>query len=439
MIKEIITKERIAVVGLGYVGLPTALAFYEEGHCIYGIDISKKIIQSLDNGINPLIDATSSHKIPVSSENWIIDDKFDNIKYADIVLITVPTPVNENKTPNLDYVISAAGSVLDNIDKNKKTIIILESTVYPGVTRRELTKLCNERNLIVGQQVEIAYCPERVNPGDAGHSVISVSRVIGCDDKKLGKKIAKIYSTITSKTSNYVGNIEVAEASKMVENLQRDIDIALSNELSIVLSRIGVDVEEVLSAADTKWNFHRHTPGIGIGGHCIPIDPYYYIELAKDVGYDSLLSKSARKINEEMPYIAADEIISLINSKNQSEGKKILVLGYSYKPELGDTRETPVKYLLERLHEENLEIFLWDPLVDKTEIPDFITAIDSPYQITGLEMIILATAHNEILNLDWTRLGINCYEKIIYDGRRVLNKDEFGKNGWILSGVGIPK
>ena len=431
--------KNICIVGLGYVGLPTALAFHESGYTILGIDVSENTINLLNQGKNPLIDATSNQIIPNSSDRWKVSTDFKEIKNSDIILITVPTPVNEDKSPNLSYVVTASTSVLDNIDRNKKTTIVLESTVYPGVTRKVLGKLLQERDIKIGKEVEIAYCPERVSPGDEGRTVGSVARVIGCDDEGEGENLARIYSSITTKSSTYVGKIEVAEAAKMVENLQRDIDIALSNELSIVLSRIGVDVEEVLSAAATKWNFHRHTPGIGVGGHCIPVDPYYYIELANKVGYNSILSKTARDINEGMPRIAASEIMNKIGKNNNMGKIKILILGYSYKPELGDTRETPVKELVEILNKNDFEVILWDPLVNEDEIPDFVNKINDPYCLKEVEMIVLATAHKEILNLDWDLLGTTCTNKRIYDGRRVLDKNKFRNKHWDISGIGIPE
>ena len=337
------SETNICVVGLGYVGLPTALAFHNKGFKIYGVDVSDEIVEKLRSGKSHLVDSSAKLRIPINDDSWKVSSEFhEAVGMSDVVLITVPTPVNEDKSPDFGYVEAASHSVLSNLDRRKRTVVVLESTVFPGITRRILGGICEKLDLTDGKEVVLAYCPERVSPGEANFSVESVARVVGCDDEDTGRMLASLYGQITDSSSDYVGKLEVAEASKMVENLQRDIDIALANELSIVLPRIGVDVEDVLDAADTKWNFHRHTPGIGVGGHCIPVDPYYYISLARSVGYESILSITARSINENMPMISVDEIQLLIGGDSLA-GKRVLVLGYSYKPNVGDIRETPIK------------------------------------------------------------------------------------------------
>ena len=427
----------ISVVGLGYVGLPAALAFYDAGVNIYGIDISEEVINLLKNGINPLIDNKFKPKIPLSNARWNVTTNYaEAIPHSDIVLITVPTPVNKDKTPDLSYIEAAAKSVLNNINPDKLTIVVLESTVYPGVTKKILGGICQELDLTLGKEIILAYCPERVSPGDEFHSVDSVARVVGCDDEKVGVMLANLYSRITSEISVYVGDIEVAEAAKMVENLQRDIDIALSNELALILPLMGIDVEEVLQAAETKWNFHRHTPGIGVGGHCIPVDPYYYISLSEKLGFKSLLSPIARGLNEGMPSFTVESIKSLLPSGLKNS--KILILGYSYKPELGDTRETPVYDLIELLSKNDSNVFVYDPFVDSKNMPKWINHISDIYSIKDFDMIILATAHNDCLELDWTKLLQCCPNTLIYDGRRALEKDKMREIGWNYFGTGMP-
>ena len=202
------------------------------------------------------------------------------------------------------------------------------------MTRKVLGELCESMGLN-NDIVTLAYCPERVNPGDFERGIESVSQIVGCDDQVVGSQLARLFAKITNESSTYVGKMEVAEASKLIENVQRDIDIALANELAMVLPRIGIDVEEVLAAAATKWNFHRHTPGIGVGGHCIPVDPYYYIELSEKAGFPSLLASASRKINNSMPENSADEILTILSGKTKP---RVLILGYSYKANVGDTR-----------------------------------------------------------------------------------------------------
>ncbi len=426
----------ISVVGLGYVGLPTAINFHNAGFRVIGIDSSKEVVESLNDGKVHLADTSFDRSIPMDKK-WKVTDNYEKaIPFSDVVLITVPTPVNDDNSPNLDYVRSAVSSVLDNIRSESSTIIVLESTVYPGVTRDVFRECCEERQISIGKDVFPAYCPERVDPGPNGREVNSVAQIVGCDFPKIGDFLASMFSRITSEKSIYVGNIEVAEAAKLIENVQRDIDIAFANELAMVLPKIGVDVEDVLDAASTKWNFHRHSPGVGVGGHCIPVDPYYYIDIARNLGLPSLLANASRKINSGMPEYTARQIKEIF--KGNLSNKRCLILGYSYKPGLGDTRETPVKDLVMELRKYNCEVLIWDPLVDRNEFPDETLAVSNPYEVEEIDIVILATAHQEILETDWAKLSGNCNTPVIYDGRRVLDKFVFIESGWSYYGVGMP-
>ncbi|MAS01668.1 MAG: nucleotide sugar dehydrogenase [Euryarchaeota archaeon] len=431
----------ITIVGLGYVGLPTALAFYEAGYKVGGIDISEKVIEGIKNGKSPLIDVSTEIEIPTNDDRWYVTTNYEDIiPKSDVILITVPTPVDDEKKPDLTYVKLASRSVISNLPKGQRKIVVLESTVYPGVTREVLGGICQELGMEQGKDIILAYCPERVDPGQTDRGVSDVAQIIGCDDEKIGKEITEMFGTITLESATYVGKLEVAEASKMVENLQRDIDIALANELAVVLPKLGIDVEQVLAAASTKWNFHRHTPGIGVGGHCIPVDPYYYISLAEKVGKPSLLSLGARKMNESMPYHVSEEVLSLLKEKypTKEDRWKVLVLGYSYKPELGDTRETPVEDLTKSLSNEGVEVLVWDPLVDNSEMPTWIVPVEDPYNCRDIDGIILATAHKSVLSLDWERMKKDTRNDLIYDGRRVLSGEKMIAMGWQYSGVGVP-
>ena len=427
---------QVSVVGLGYVGLPTALSFHSAGFIVRGVDVSERVISCLNEGVPPFVDEGVDLQIPSQSSRWQVTNDFSiAIPDSDIVLITVPTPVSSDKKPDLSYVISASKSVLREINRDKNTIVVLESTVYPGVTRTELGRLCRELNLTPGEDIFLAYSPERINPGDPMHSANSVDRIVGCDDSEIGHYLAEVYSRITSASSTYVGKIEVAEAAKLVENVQRDIDIAFVNELSSVFPRMGVDVEEVLSAASTKWNFHRHTPGIGVGGHCIPVDPYYYSSLSNQLGFPSLISPIARKINENMPMHASTSIMNLIQGV---ESPRALVLGYSYKPETGDTRMTPVEEMIQHLESNGCSTLIWDPFVLEGEFSDednFATVFPKD---DHFDIVVLATAHRQFLEMDWADISKICPSKVIFDGRRVLSPEEMKSIGWNYHGIGFP-
>ena len=429
---------KITVVGLGYVGLPTAIAFYEAGFSVCGVDLSEPLISNLEGGILPFHEESLVGRVPETSNRWNLTTDYSKaIPESDIILITVPTPVSENKVPDLSYVTAASRSVLENIGVNSTTIITLESTVYPGVTREVLGGLCEEMS-ISSDSVILAYSPERISPGDNLRTVEKVARVVGCDNPEVGQYLAKIYSKITSKGCKYVGKLEVAEASKLIENVQRDIDIAFVNELSMILPKIGLDVEEVLSAASSKWNFHRHTPGIGVGGHCIPVDPYYYHELSEKTGQKSLISTSARSVNEHMPTFSSEQIISSLD-KNAEKNPRILILGYSYKPETGDTRDTPVRKLTYLLSQHGMKLYLWDPHVENDVLPNWLNPIEDPYANLNYEMVVLATAHKACQSLDWKKLSESCSNPKIYDGRRALSSRDMIAKGWSYSGVGYPE
>jgi len=426
---------KIGVVGLGYVGLPTALAFHNAGYDVSGVDISDRVIDYLKKGVSPLIDQTDDLHIPNDSERWNCEIDYSILEDCEVVLITVPTPVTPDKEPDLSYIESAGKSVLSTIRRGMNRIIVLESTVYPGVTRNVLGAICDDMELEIGADLTLAYCPERIDPGTE-MGVGNIARVIGCDDPEIGHILAEMYGQTTSAQSIYVGKMEVAEASKMVENLQRDIDIAMVNELSKVLPKFGIDVEDVLRAASTKWNFKRFTPGIGVGGHCIPVDPYYYIQLARDAGVEPLLALSARDINESMPHVSAFEISEIVRRQKSEGSGSVLLLGYAYKADLGDTRETPVEDLADELIGLGIKPIIWDPIVQSDAVPDRFDRIDSLNVCPSVDCVVISTAHRQVMEIDWERLKDTSGCSSIYDGRRAMDKDVMSKLGWNYSGVG---
>jgi UDP-N-acetyl-D-glucosamine/UDP-N-acetyl-D-galactosamine dehydrogenase len=423
----------IGVVGLGYVGLPAMHSFHEVGYNVIGIDVSEKKIDLLNRGINPLSDTTDSSSIPLESKRWSISSNFeDSINKCDIIIIAVPTPVSDKK-PDLNYIKKATKSILENLNLERRTIVILESTVYPGITRDLLINKAKELELS-DEEVAFAYCPERVSPGESNRTVNNTARVIGSDSEEIGQYVTNMYSKITNQECRYVGKPEVAEAAKLIENVQRDIDIAFVNELATVLPKIGLDVKEVLDAASTKWNFHKHDPGIGVGGHCIPVDPYYYISLSEKLGINTLMSTSARKVNENMPKFASEIILDKLKDYDK---RKILILGYSYKPELGDIRETPVRELCKNLYHGGCQIFIKDPHVSPTEIPEWANYVSKEDEGIIFDLIVMATGHSEFNSLNWGELLTKCRTKIIYDGRRFLEREKMEKIGWIYHGIGV--
>jgi nucleotide sugar dehydrogenase len=392
-------------------------------------------------GKNPTGDPDVNDIIPQpGTDRWNITTSVNEaVPNCDVVLVTVPTPITDDLKPDLSFVEAAGRDVFSSIKRDSRTIVVLESTVYPGVTTHTWLPIIESQNLNVGIDVEIAYCPERFNPGDPAHGVRSVARVIGCSNPEVGEALVALYSELTNEDVRYVGKLEVAEAAKVIENVQRDINIALVNELATILPALDVDVEDVLSAAATKWNFHRYTPGVGVGGHCIPVDPYYMIQRAADVGVPAGLITAARAVNRSMPSHVAGVLSDLMWNAGVPAGEaKVLLLGWSYKAEVGDPRETPAEPLAETLITKGVKVGTWDPHIDFGEYPDGVEVISDIADAEGYDIAVLVTAHKACLNLDWEQLLTQMRTPLIYDGRRVLDLDSLDKAGWQTYAVGKP-
>ena len=431
----------VGIIGLGYVGLPTAIGFHDAGFNVWGVDVSQRSVDMILRGENPTGDPDVDDIVPQpGTDRWNIStDTGEAVPNCDVVLVTVPTPITHDLKPDLSYVAAAGRAVFEAIPKGSNTIVVLESTVYPGVTTETWLPIIEELGLVVGEDVEIAYCPERFNPGDPAHGVRQVARVIGCPNPKVGEKLVDLYSKLTSEDVRYVGKIEVAEAAKVIENVQRDINIALVNELARIFPAMDVDVEDVLSAAATKWNFHRYTPGVGVGGHCIPVDPYYMIQRAADVGVPAGLITAARAVNRSMPSHVAGVVTDLMWSSGVPAGEaKVLLLGWSYKAEVGDPRETPAEPLAATLISKNITVGAWDPHIDSSHYPKEVVPVDDISEAEGYDLVILVTAHKACLDIDWRALLAKMRTPNVYDGRRVLDLEELEAMGWKTHAVGRP-
>jgi len=431
----------IGIIGLGYVGLPTAIGFYDAGFTIWGVDVSEHTVSKIHQQENPTGDPEVEGLIPSKDDpRWNITMQTEEaVQHCDVVLITVPTPITEDLKPDLSYVHKAGCAVFDAIQPSSRTIVVLESTVYPGVTAQTWYPELEARGLKMGVDVEIAYCPERFNPGDPAHGVRQVARVVGCSNVDVGQSLVQLYRHLTSEDVRYVGKIEVAEASKVIENVQRDINIALVNELARIFPELDLDVEDVLNAAATKWNFHRYTPGVGVGGHCIPVDPYYMMQRAQDVGVPAELITAARAVNRTMPLHVADVIENILyKSGVQSGTARVLLLGWSYKANVGDPRETPAEPLARALVAKNIEVFVYDPQIQDITIDAEVTFLENLFEEKELDMVILLTAHDSIMSIDWSELMKNMRNPMIYDGRRVLDLVKLFELGWKAFAVGRP-
>jgi len=431
----------IGIIGLGYVGLPTAIGFFDAGFTVWGVDISERTVSYINAQKNPTGDPEVEGLIPHASDpRWNITTKTQEaVPHCDVILVTVPTPITEDLKPDLSYVRNAGCDVFDAVERGSRTIVVLESTVYPGVTAQTWLPELEKRGLVNGVDVELAYCPERFNPGDPAHGVRQVARVVGCSSDEVGQDLVAMYRHLTSEDVRYVGKIEVAEASKVIENVQRDINIALVNELARIFPELDLDVEDVLDAASTKWNFHRYTPGVGVGGHCIPVDPYYMMQRAQDVGVPAELITAARAVNRTMPQHVAQVIEKILYTNHIPAGQgRVLFLGWSYKPGVGDPRETPAEPLAKALQSRNIHVSVWDPHLGEQDLPDFVQSVNPMYDEHTSDIAVLITAHQEFLNLDWEALGATMKAKRVYDGRRVLDLDRLASSGWETFAVGMP-
>lgn len=402
-IKARVDEATVCIVGLGYVGLPLVEDFAKKLKVI-GFDIKKKRVAELKNANR--------------NKNLIYTDDAKKLEQADFIIICVPTPVTKTKDPDLYPVESAATTVGQNLKKG--SIVILESTVYPGVTEDIMRPILEkESGLKCGRDFKVAYAPERVNPGDKEHTIDKIFKVVSGMDEETRDLVGELYSRIIPNIFK-ARDIKTAEAAKVIENIQRDLNIALMNELSLIFEKLHLDTKDVLDAASTKWNFHRYSPGL-VGGHCIPVDPYYLVHRAKELGYHSQVISAGRAINDSMAKHVAEITIKALNEAGKViKGSKVLIMGLTYKENVPDTRETPQKHVIEELKEYGITVFGYDPLLDITEAEkEFgIKMLKSLEEEAKYDGIIMAVAH-EIFKKDGPGISLEKLEKVM-NGKPVL-------------------
>mgnify|MGYP001353853689 CR=1 FL=1 len=405
----------VAVVGLGYVGLPLARAFARHMNVV-GIDAN-------DSRVWELLHEPNSSPLGITSEPSAIAG-------AKFVIIAVPTPVTAFKAPDLSYICAAARTVGRHLTPG--TIVILESTVYPGLTEQVMVPILEaESGLTCDVDFKVAYCPERINPGDSEHTIEKSTKVVSGSDEETAKQVAQLYRTITADVF-IARDIRTAEAAKVIENVQRDLNIALVNELSLIFSRMGLDTQAVLEAASTKWNFHRYSPGM-VGGHCIPVDPYYLVYRARELGYHAQVILAGRAINDSMPKIVAEMTVKALNdARKVIRDSRVLVLGLSYKENVPDMRESPSLYLMGELRAYGCETVAYDPTVPHDELPPEICTIGSVDEIVDFDAIVLAVAHDGFrqLRLDGLHRRMR-RDPVLIDVRRCFDAEAAHACGFI--------
>lgn len=393
-------KDRIVVIGLGYVGLPLAVEFSKKFDVI-GFDINKLRIEELQNNIDLTLEVAS--ETLKATKTLVFTDKPEDIKSANIYIVTVPTPITKHKSPDLTPIIEASKTV-GNVLK-KGDVVIYESTVYPGCTEEICVPiLASISTLEFNKDFFCGYSPERINPGDKIHTISQIIKVTSGSTPEIATRVDNLYKTIITAGTHKTSSIKVAEAAKVIENTQRDLNIAFINELAIIFDKLNIDTTQVLKAAGTKWNFLPFTPGL-VGGHCIGVDPYYLTHKAESVGYHPEVILSGRRINSNMGMFVANKLIKLLAiNGNEIKGAKVLVMGITFKENCPDIRNTGVINVINELKEFGLQVDVFDSFANREEVK-LEYDIELLNQITGnYKAIVLAVKHNKFNNLDWQNI-----------------------------------
>ena len=427
------TINSIAVIGLGYVGLPLALQAEAKGFNVIGIDLDEKKLAKLEKR-QPVIDDEIANQ-RLKSSNITITNKFEVLKGIDAVIICVPTPVDENKVPNLSPVKGAVTSVIAHMKPN--SLLVVESTINPGVCDEIVIPLIESKSKFkVGKDIHIAHCPERINPGDLNWNVGNINRVLGASDEHGLSLALNMYQRLIDAQIKPMGNLKEAEACKVVENSFRDINIVFVNELAMSFHVLGINVENVIDGAATKpFAFMPHHPGTGVGGHCIPVDPYYLIEYAHHYGFEHDFLKHARQVNEGMPSFTVGLLAESLNELGKSiKGTKVALLGLSYKSNVGDDRESPAYVLKQLLENADANLVIYDPYIKKGS-----TVHDLEAALEHAEAIVIATGHSEFKDGLSPDMLKNYNVKVVIDGRNLLKdlKLKFEASEILYQGIGV--
>lgn len=421
-------KESISLIGLGYVGMPIAVAFAKKVNVI-GFDLNKDKIDLYKSGIDPT-NEVGNDIIKSTSVEFTANE--EDLKKAKFHIVAVPTPVNDDHTPDLTPVEGASRILGRNLTKG--SIVVFESTVYPGVTEEVCVPILEkESGLKCGVDFKIGYSPERINPGDKVHRLETITKIVsGMDDESL-EEIAKTYELVVEAGVYRAESIKVAEAAKVIENSQRDINIAFMNELSIIFNKMGIDTLSVLKAAGTKWNFLKFYPGL-VGGHCIGVDPYYLTYKAEMLGYHSQVILSGRRINDDMgKYVAENLVKSLIKTGKPVTEAKVAILGFTFKENCPDTRNSKVFDIVKELREYSIEPIVADPVADSDEAEKLYgIGFTNVSEIKDMDGVILAVAHEEFSRLTLEDMNKICggNPKVLLDIKGILDRKEYEKAGY---------
>lgn len=408
--------KEIAIIGLGYVGLPLAVEFGKKRKVI-GYDIDQKRINELRGGYDRTNEVSTEELAEASNLSY--SGSLEDLKSCQYYIVTVPTPIDDHKKPDLrplENASAAIGAILKNGD-----IVIYESTVFPGCTEDVCVPILEEKSgLVFNKDFHCGYSPERINPGDKEHRVATIKKVTSGSTTEIAEEVDQLYAGIITAGTHKASSIKVAEAAKVIENAQRDLNIAFINELSKIFHRIGIDTHEVLEAAGTKWNFLPFTPGL-VGGHCIGVDPYYLTYKAESLGYNPQVILAGRRINDGMGAYIANRVMKLLTKKGAAQDAKILILGITFKEDCSDIRNSRVIDVIDELKDYGVELEVYDPHANSEDVKHEynLDLIDSPGN--GYNAVVLAVKHKEFENLDWS--SIKNESTIIFDVKAGLEKE----------------
>jgi len=415
-------KLKLAIIGLGYVGLPLALEFSKK-RSLVGFDIDKKRINELNSGIDRNLETTKEDLKSIKQLIFTNDEK--NLKLANCYIITVPTPIDKFKKPNLEPLLKASKIISKVIKQND--LIIYESTVYPGCIEEQCVPVLERYSkLKFNQGFFCGYSPERINPGDKKHTISNIKKITSGSTAKIADLVDDLYNEIVTVGTHKASSIKVAEAAKVIENTQRDLNIALINELSILFSKMNIDTQAVLDAASSKWNFLPFKPGL-VGGHCIGVDPYYLTHKAKEIGYEPRLILAGRELNDNMGNHVVSQLIKEMKKKKiQIKNSKILIMGLTFKENCADIRNSGIESVISGLKKYNCNIDLYDPWADKKEIKKAygINPILDPNRDT-YDSVLIGVAHQKFKNTGINIIANYCKKKrVIYDLKNLFNSDK---------------
>lgn len=409
---------KICVIGLGYVGLPLAHAFSAK-YEVVGFDISKWRIDELSSGYDRTLELSENQVNEAIKNGMKFSLDINDIKDCNIYIVTVPTPIDKNKRPDLTPLIKASETVGKVLKKDD--IVIYESTVYPGATEEDCVPVLEKfSNLKFNVDFFCGYSPERINPGDKEHTVTKILKVTSGSTPEIGKKVNELYASIITAGTHLAPTIKVAEAAKVIENSQRDINIAFVNELAIIFNKLGINTNDVLAAAGTKWNFLPFRPGL-VGGHCIGVDPYYLTHKAQSIGYNPEIILAGRRLNDNMGIYVANQVIKLMIKKGHKiEGSKVLVLGITFKENCPDIRNSRVIDVIEELQEFGCNIDVYDPWADTKEVEhEYNLKLIKELNTAKYEAIVLAVAHNE-----FKELKLKTDNNVVFDIKSILDETD---------------